>query len=141
MGRAQVDEMIDRMADAVKDALVDWDWCPPDEAGEGGTAPLPPLSAEQFVDAMRPRVEEALRRVAACLNEGPGPDLSAAAEERVLDHFGRLCSEALEVGRNLREDAAETPPMVAAPCGTWALRYRRMMVLEGRWPFQVADWE
>jgi hypothetical protein len=132
--------VFDRVAEAVKDALVDWDWSPPDEAEETGAPPLPALSAEEFIVALRPQVEDALRRVAACLNEGSDANLSPAAEQRVLDLFGRLCSDAWEVGLALRTAAADARPApVPAPRGEWARRYRRMMFLEGRWPYQAED--
>jgi hypothetical protein len=75
--RRRVDAALDHMADVIKDALLDgFDFGDEDE---GPAPPTPgPLSADEFVRRMRPRVEDTLRKAAEVLNAAP--DQSPAAE-------------------------------------------------------------
>jgi hypothetical protein len=75
-------------------------------------AELPPLSREQFIEAMRRRVEETLGRVADAINAAPAGQVIAGSEERVRDLFGELRRAAFEQVVPMRIDAAEAafPP-------------------------------
>ena len=75
-------------------------------------AEMPPLSREQFIEALRRRVEETLGRVADAINAAPPGQVIAGSEERVRDLFGELRREAFEQGVQMRIDAAEAafPP-------------------------------
>jgi hypothetical protein len=124
--RRRVDGAIDRMADAIKEALLDgFDLS--DEEGEP-PAPLVTLAPERFVEQMRPRVEKTLRQVAEVLNAAPY-DAPAAIEEKTCDLFTELWLEALQVAAQLRleETLVEEQPEAELPQGEWARRYRRMI--------------
>jgi hypothetical protein len=66
--------------------------------------PLAPLSREGFVEAMRPRIEEALRGMGDSLNESGGAD-------RVGDLLEALLHDALQTGLEMRLH----PPPADAP--------------------------
>ncbi|HKI30552.1 MAG TPA: hypothetical protein VKA46_01575 [Gemmataceae bacterium] len=124
--RQRVDAAIDRMADAIKEALLDGLEFPDDE--EVTPAPLVPLPPDRFVERMRERVEKTLRQVAEVLNAAPD-DSPAAIEEKTCDLFTVLWLESLQVAAQLRleETLVEEQPEVELPQGEWARRYRRMI--------------
>jgi hypothetical protein len=128
--------LADRMADGVKDALLDLGYSADEDAQLESVAPLPlePLDVEQFVAALHGPVESALRRMAEALNEAPGGPPSAAAEQQVRALFDDLVREALERAFELRMAASESDLPPPGSGGDWARKYRRMMAREGRWP-------
>ena len=82
--RRKVDETLDRLNEAIKDALIDGDLPFPSEDDSGEPRPLAPLSREEFVEVMRPRIEEALRGMADSLNESGGADAVGELLEALL---------------------------------------------------------
>ena len=108
--RWKVEETLDRLNEAIKDALIDGEFpLPPDDDWEDGR-PLAPLSRERFVEAMRPRIEEALRGMADSLNENGGAD-------RVGELLEALLHDALRTGLEMRSN----PPAAGALAGQESL--------------------
>lgn len=72
----------------------------------------PQLSRDQFVAAMRPKLEAMLAQVADAINDAPAGRIIAGSEEQVRDLFGALRQHAYELGVQMRVDAAEAafPP-------------------------------
>ena len=70
------------------------------------------MSRQEFIDRMRPKVEEALGRVADAVNEAPPGQIIASSEEPVRDAFADLRRHAYEMAVQMRLDAAEAafPP-------------------------------
>jgi hypothetical protein len=93
--RQKVDETLDRLNEAIKDALMDGDFPFPSEDDSGESRPLAPLSREQFVEVMRPRIEEALRGMADSLNDSGGADAVGELLETLL-------RDALQTGLEMR---------------------------------------
>jgi hypothetical protein len=77
--------------------------------------PMPKMSREEFVAAMRVRMEATLGRVADAINSAPDGYVIAGSEEKVRDLFGELRQQAFEMGLQMRVDAAEAafPPSEA----------------------------
>jgi hypothetical protein len=128
--RDRADAAMERMADAVRDALLDWntdDDLPPEVARE----PLPPVDPGQFVEVLRPEVEQTLAALAEVLNEAPDARSLPAGEPEVRRLLEGLVRQALERGRQLRIDAAVAG---LPPGGPWVEKYRRMQAAEGRLP-------
>jgi hypothetical protein len=75
-------------------------------------ADMPPLSRDQFIQAMRQQIEETLGRVADAINAALPGQIIAGSEEQVRDLFGQLRRQAFEQGVQMRVDAAEAafPP-------------------------------
>jgi hypothetical protein len=67
----------------------------------------PKLSRQEFIDRMRPKVEEMLGRVADAVNEAPPGQVIAGSEEPVRDTFADLRRDADEMAVQMRLDAAE----------------------------------
>lgn len=127
----KLEETLERLADLVKDLMLDGGRRP----SASGLLPdaLPPVPPEALVRALRDRAEAALRQAAEAVNAGrPGEPLGAG-QERVADVFLTLAREAFEIGLRLRLDAAARTLEPAAQ-GDWALRYRRMLLLEEAFP-------
>jgi hypothetical protein len=126
--RERVDAAIDHMADVIKDALLDGLDLGAERDGAPPTGPLPAISPDEFVEQMRGRVEEVLRRTAHAVNAAPGDALLTASEEETCDLFTALWLEALKTAAQMRLDAAlaEKAPDAEEPEGEWARRYRRM---------------
>jgi hypothetical protein len=93
--RRKVDETLDRLNEAVKDALIDGSLPGPSEDDPPEPRSDAPLSREEFVEVMRPRIEEALRRMADSLNESVG----AGAVGELLEI---LLRDALQTGLEMR---------------------------------------
>jgi hypothetical protein len=132
--RTRADQAMERMADAVRDALLDWntdDDLPPDVARE----PLPPVEPGRFVEVLRPEVEQTLAALAEVLNEAPDARSIPAGEPEVRRLLEGLIRQALERGRQLRIDAAVAG---LPPGGPWVEKYRRMQAAEGRLPASSA---
>jgi hypothetical protein len=127
----KIEETLQRLADLVKDLMIDGDRRPPAD----GRLPdaLPPVPPEALVRALRDRAEAALRLAAEAVNDvRPGEPLGAG-QERVADVFLELAREAFEIGMLLRLDAAAQARQLPAQ-GAWAKRYRRMVLLEDAFP-------
>jgi hypothetical protein len=127
----KLEETLERLADLVKDLMLDGGRRP----ASAGLLPddLPPVPPEALVRALRDRAEAALRQAAEAVNAvGPGEHLGAG-QEQVADVFLSLAREAFEIGLRLRLDAA-TRTLEPVAQGDWALRYRRMVLLEAAFP-------
>ena len=72
----------------------------------------PQLSRDQFVAAMREKMEAMLGQVADAINKAPAGRIITGSEEQVRDLFGELRQQAYELGVQMRVDAAEaaSPP-------------------------------
>jgi hypothetical protein len=122
-----MEALLERAADAVKDALLDWEL--DDEAAQTppGFEELPPLDPVLFVSAMLPQLEDMLWRLAEAVNDAPTGRILAASEAHVRELMADFCADAVEMGLQLRLDAAEAMrPLGLRPTGTWARRWRRM---------------
>jgi hypothetical protein len=69
--------------------------------------PMPKLSRDEFVAAMRIRMETMLGHVADAINSAPDGYVIAGSEEKVRDLFGVFRQQAFEMGLQMRVDAAE----------------------------------
>jgi hypothetical protein len=130
---------LDRMADVIKDAMMDGFGMSRDEDDQEPFSELPPMSVDEFIEVMRGPVDEALRQAAEAINEIP-EGLSTEAEERTCDIFTELWLESLRVAMRLRIDEAlaNDDPTAARPLGEWARRYRRMLA-SGMCPMSNRD--
>ena len=72
----------------------------------------PQMSRQEFIDRMRPKVEEALGQVADAINQAPPGQIIAGSEEQVRNLFADLRRGAYEMAMQMRVDAAEAafPP-------------------------------
>ena len=72
----------------------------------------PQMSRQEFIDRMRPKVEEALGRVADAVNAALPGQIVAGSEEPVRDTFADLRRDAYEMAMQMRLDAADAafPP-------------------------------
>ena len=79
--------------------------------------PVPKLSREAYVEAMRAKLEEVLGRVADAVNEAPPGRVIAGSEEQVRDLFADFRQQAYEMAVQMRVDAAEaaSPPSGGSP--------------------------
>lgn len=70
------------------------------------------MSREQYVAAMRLKVEAMLGQVADAINDAPAGRVIAGSEEPVRDLFADLRQQAFELGLQMRMDAAQAafPP-------------------------------
>lgn len=64
------------------------------------------FSAEAYLQAMRRRMDEALRRVARAVNDAPDGAWINASEMAVFDEFNDLRRDAYETALQMRADAA-----------------------------------
>lgn len=119
-----------RLADAVRDTLLDWslDGAPCD----GDKEPLPPLEPGKLTEAMRDSVDHALRNMAAILNEAPDVESMTACRDEVRGVVEDLVWQALGHGERIRIDAAVAAAGPTGPYGRWVEKYRRMRAREGR---------
>jgi hypothetical protein len=69
--------------------------------------PMPKMSRDEFLAAMRVRMEAMLGRVADAINSAPDGYVIAGSEEQVRDLFADLRQQAFEMGLQMRVDAAE----------------------------------
>jgi hypothetical protein len=133
--RARIAQALERAADSIRDALMDWDPDGEDEPAEMAAGPLPPLDPEALVVLMRGRVEECLRCLAEVVNEAPNAQGIAASEGVLRPLFDALLREALRKAEEMRVDAALAGlPAAAGPQGGWAERYRRILAGDGKIP-------
>ena len=73
---------------------------------------MPTMSREEFLAAMRGKVDEAMGDVADAVNEAATGRIIAESEEPVRDAFAKLRQEAYELALQMRVDAGEAsfPP-------------------------------
>lgn len=69
--------------------------------------PMPKLNRDEFVGAMRQKVEVMLGQVADAINNAPDGGIIAGSEEKVRDLFAELRQQVFEIGLQKRIDAAE----------------------------------
>jgi hypothetical protein len=69
--------------------------------------PMPKMSRDAFVAAMRVRMEAMLGRVADAINSAPDGYVIPGSEEQVRDLFADLRQQAFAMGLQMRVDAAE----------------------------------
>jgi len=74
--------------------------------------PVPKLSREAYVEAMRAKFEELLGRVADAVNDARPGQVTDGSEEQVRDLFADFRRQAYERAVQMRVDAAEaaSPP-------------------------------
>src|SRR5262249_17273407 len=126
--RGQEDGVFTRWADFIKDLMLDWDFATDEGEPEPITDELPPMSEHQFVEALRGRVEETLHRIADTVNQAPTGKIIEASEQKVCRMLAELWTMALQLGVQMRLEAAEAEmPPGAKPQGEWAIRLRRML--------------
>ena len=123
--------VLDRAADKVKDALLDWDAEEDELPRPVARAPLPPLEPELLVADLRPQVEDALRRLAETLNEAPTLEALAACEPEVRRLTAELARQTVERAAQARVDAAVARLPTASGKGAWAEKLRRMRAADG----------
>ena len=72
----------------------------------------PRMSRDEFINAMRKTMEEALGRVADAINDALPGQIISGSEEQVRDLFADLRQQAYEMGLQMRLNAAEAafPP-------------------------------
>jgi hypothetical protein len=138
-GKARLIEQ--RVADRVKDALLDLGEEMEDESEPSVPFPLPAMNADRFIEAMQGPVEIALRQSAQRLNEGPGGQTPEKIDEQVHVIFEELARKAIEEAFQQRMTLAENDLPPVGHGGDWARRYRRMMAREGRWPVPLETTE
>ena len=69
--------------------------------------PMPKMSREAYLTAMREKMDATFRHVADAINDAPDGYLIAGSEEQVRDLFADLRRQAFEMGLQMRMDAAE----------------------------------
>ena len=69
--------------------------------------PMPKMSREEYVAALRHKVEAMLGQVADAINNAPDGYIINGSEEKVRDLFAELRQQAFEIGLQMRIDAAE----------------------------------
>ena len=79
--------------------------------------PMPQMSCEEYLAAMRQKMEALLGQVADAINNAPDGYIISGSEEKVRDLFADLRREAFEPGLQMRVDAAEAAcsPFEALP--------------------------
>src|SRR5271163_3437074 len=99
------DGLVEQLADAVKDAILDWELTP------GADAPpddLLPMSPPLFVETLRPRIDEALRRLAVAINDVPPDQVGELLHGPLAKLFVDLLREAVFIGVQMRVEATES---------------------------------
>src|SRR5277367_20142 len=78
--------------------------------------PMPKMSREEYLAAMRAKMEAMLGQVADAINNAPDGYIIAGSEEKVRDLFAEMRQQAFETGLQMRVDAAEAafPPSAAS---------------------------
>lgn len=69
--------------------------------------PMPKLNRDEFVTAMRQKVESMLGQVADAINDAADGHIISGSEEKVRDLFAELRQQAFEMGLQKRIDAAQ----------------------------------
>src|SRR5437588_572574 len=86
-------DAVNQAADAVKDSLIDLSMGDEPDPPGPTVVDLPPLPPQEFVAALRDKVEATLVDLAAVLNEAPAGHVVEASEERVEELLFDLCCE------------------------------------------------
>ena len=75
----------------------------------------PKLSRDEFINAMREKMEQMLGQVADAVNDAPPGRVIRGSEEQVRDLFADFRQQAFEMALQMRVDAAEAafPPSEA----------------------------
>ena len=102
----QIDDTLNRWADAVKDALLDWDLDDEDWRQLPPAMDLPWLNKEEYLAALRGRTEQALRTVADTINALPPGADRRHGQQTVAEIMADLTREAFAVGLHMRVNAA-----------------------------------
>ena len=121
----------DRVANFIQDWLIEWDLDNEPRLPKE-THPLPPLHTEAFAEAMVPEINQLLDAVAQQINDAPNGTSVGAQNSEVRKILEAWTKRALEVGEQLRIDAAteELPPL-NTPHSNWTRKFRRMKAAEG----------
>jgi hypothetical protein len=153
--------MIEKFGEALKDGLIDLNLLeerpPPEQPG----AELPCMASEEFVHAMRPQAEMALRQFVEITNQTPDGLILVAEEPSVCRIFATLHAQALETGLRLRLQRIPPSPLGGEASGArgtatphlrkaaspalrppflgWAAKYRYMKVAGTRFPLLHQD--
>ena len=69
--------------------------------------PLPPLSPEALLEALRGRFEELCKGIADAVNQAPQGQVINHSEEKVRDLFAELRRQAFQTALQMKVDAAE----------------------------------
>jgi hypothetical protein len=122
----------DRLANCIQDWLIEWDLGSEPRPPKETAPPLPPLDANALTEAMLPEINQLLDAVAEQINDAPNGTSVAAQSPKVRKVLEAWAARALEVGEQLRVDAAmeELPPLKTRH-STWAKKFRRMKAAEG----------
>src|SRR6266436_3804314 len=74
--------------------------------------PLPPLSSEALIEALRGRFEKLCQGIVDAVNQAPQGQVINHSEEKVRDLFADLRREAFQTALQMKVDAAEAafPP-------------------------------
>jgi len=127
--RHRVEESLERMADVIKDAILDWEVGMDAAAERLPLEELPPMAPARFVEAMRDKVDAILWSVAEAINDAPTGHIVAASEEQIGKLLEELWCEALRQGVQQRIDAAQSGLRPSQRLqGEWAKRLHRMTV-------------
>jgi hypothetical protein len=138
-------ETFDRLGEAIKDTMLDWTPDDTDHA-EPSEEPLPPLPVELFMEALRGPFEMVLASLIQAINAAPDARAIRDGREHCQALLGSFLDGALELGLQLRIDAAlaalpATHPALSGqawapwhnadvslrgPSRSWVEKYRRM---------------
>jgi hypothetical protein len=129
--RDRFEKATDRMADMIRDTLLDWNPEAEDDPEREPPGPLPSLKPGQLLEALRPEVEQVLGEVTRVLNEADAETF----EEQVpalRRLFEELLCRAVERGEELQIETAADALPGRGPRGGWVDQFRRMKAAEGR---------
>lgn len=154
--------LFDDLADSVRDALLDFEMVKGEETEAPSDQALPPLVKHEFVAQARTRLDEVLDQMGDAINESATAQELDDCDADVQALFKSLGHDLLEIGVQMRIDAAlagvAVPPTAAQPVSaapkalvnkvavaplprkkpnrqkSWVEKYRRMKIREGKWP-------
>lgn len=148
-------KMMERIGTLLKDGLMDLSFLEERLPPEAVDDELPYMTSEEFVQSMRPHVEQALTLFVEITNQTPHGLILVAEEASVCRVFARLHAQALETGLELRLQRAESlgllakwkekhvaaphlrkaaSPRMPSPIMGWAEKYRCMRIAGTRFP-------
>src|SRR5205807_10038317 len=112
----KTEQTLARAADAIKNVILDWDpagnYSVDQEKPEHGTEPLPPLDPCEFVGSMCRKVEETMAHVAEVINAAQSGQEIAGKEEQIKPAISELRFDAIALGLQLRNDAADASLLI-----------------------------